>query len=168
LKKKSRHLWHYLSQIQKISEDHVLRFCKINKVVDAGIDTKTSKEDNRYISISKTDFPDVVILERCRGVKISKNGLSSKGLLLLRKLASYANPEFHAKQAMRQSTYGVPRVTVVYDEYDENIILPRGIESELLTLFGKNNIKYLINDNRYEGKQLQIKFDGQLDSYSNS
>lgn len=154
--------WHYLSQIQKIPEEHVLRFCKINKVIDAGIDSETSKIDNS--SISKTDFPDIVILERCRGVKISKNGLSSKGLLLLRKLASYANPEFYAKQAMRQSAYGVPRVTVVYDEDDESIILPRGIESELLTLFEKNNIKYLINDNRYEGKQFQIKFDGQLNS----
>nr|WP_312578922.1 DEAD/DEAH box helicase family protein [Sedimentibacter sp.] len=156
--------WRYLSQIQKISEEHVLRFCNINKVIDAGIDTETSKVDNRYISISKTDFPDVVILEKCRGIKISKNGLSSKGLLLLRKLASYANPEFYSKQAMRQSTYGVPRVTVVYDEDDESIILPRGIESELLNLFGRNNIKYIINDNRYECKQLQIKFDGQLDS----
>ena len=156
--------WHYLSQIQKIPEEHVLRFCKISKVIDEEIDTETSKVDNRYISISKTDFPDVVILEKCRGIKISKNGLSSKGLLLLRKLASYANPEFYAKQAMRQSVYGVPRVTVVYDEDDESIILPRGIESELLTLFEKNNIKYLINDNRYEGKQLQIKFDGQLNS----
>lgn len=127
----------------KDPEEHVLRFCKINKVIDAGIDSETSKIDNS--SISKTDFPDIVILERCRGVKISKNGLSSKGLLLLRKLASYANPEFYAKQAMRQSAYGVPRVTVVYDEDDESIILPRGIESELLTLFEKNNIKYLIN-----------------------
>lgn len=83
-------------------------------------------------------------------------------MLLLRKLASYANPEFYAKQAMRQSTYGVPRVTVVYDEDDESIILPRGAECDLLKLFEQNNIKYLINDNRYEGKQLHIKFDGQL------
>lgn len=153
--------WHYLSQIKKIPEEHVLEVCKSNKVIDTGIDSETLKVD-RHISIIKTDFPEVVILEKSRGIKISKNGLSSKGLLLLRKLASYANPEFYAKQAVRQSTYGVPRVTVVYDEDDESIILPRGVECDLLKIFEQNNIKCLINDNRYEGKQLHIKFDGQL------
>lgn len=154
--------WSYLSQIQKISEEQVLRVCSTNKDIDTGIDSQTSKGDNRYISITQTDFPEIVILEKCRGIKISKKDLSPKGLLLLRKLGSYANPEFYAKQAMRQSTYGIPRVTVVYDEDDQNIILPRGLEFGLLNLFEQNNIKYLLNDNRYEGKQLHIKFDGQL------
>lgn len=154
--------WHYLSQIQKLSEEHVLRICKSYKVKDMVTDSEISKVDNRYISVSKEDFPKIVVLEKCKGIEISKDGLSSKGLLQLRKLASYGNPEFYAKQAMRQSTYGVPRVTVVYDEYDTNIILPRGIESELVNLLEKNDIKYIVKDNRYEGKQLQIKFDGQL------
>lgn len=154
--------WHYLSQIQKLSEEHVLRICKSYKVKDMVTDSETSKVDKRYISVSKEDFPEIVVLEKCKGIEISKDGFSSKGLLQLRKLASYGNPEFYAKQAMRQSTYGIPRVTVVYDEDDASITLPRGIEYELLNLLEKKDIKYIVNDNRYEGKQLQIKFDGQL------
>ena len=67
-----------------------------------------------------------------------------------------------AKQAMRLSTYGTPRVSVVYDEGDESNILPRGVEVELLKIFDENNIKYLINDTRYNGKEIQVEFKGQL------
>lgn len=154
--------WHYLSQIKKISEKEVLGICKNYKLKDMETDLETSKVDNRYISITKGDFPEILVLEKSKGIKVSKDGLSSKGLLQLRKLASYGNPEFYAKQAMRQSTYGIPRVTAVYDEDDGSINLPRGIESELLDLLEKNDINYIVKDIRYEGKQLEIKFDGQL------
>lgn len=81
---------------------------------------------------------------------------------MFRKLASYANPEFYAKQAMRISTYGTPRVTVIYEEDEETIILPRGIEQKLKGILDNNNIKCTINDNRYEGKPLKIEFCGEL------
>ena len=154
--------WYYLSLVKKISEDNVFRICKIYKGIDVDDDSEILKVDKRDISITKNDFSEVVVLDRCRGIKVSKYGLSPKALLLLRKLASYANPEFYAKQAMRQSTYGIPRVTVVYDEDNEGIVLPRGIEVELLKILDENNIRCSIKDSRYEGKDIQIKFKGQL------
>ena len=154
--------WQYISRIQKISEDDISRVSKIHKSIDLGIEPETLRVDKTSIIITKNDFPEILVLERCRGIKISKHGLSSKALLLLRKLASYANPEFYAKQAMRLSTYGIPRVSVIYDEEDESITLPRGIEVELLEIFDENNIRYLINDNRNSGKEIQIEFKGQL------
>lgn len=154
--------WYYLSQIQKISEADVLRVCNIHKTTDIDFESEISETDKRAINISETDFPEIVVIDKGKGIKISKLGLSPKGLLLLRKLASYSNPEFYAKQAMRQSTYGIPRVTVVYDEDDGSIVLPRGIEIELLNTFDEYNIKYSVKDNRYVGEQLQIKFNGQL------
>lgn len=134
----------------------------MNKEIRIDDDSEVLKFDKRAISITRTDFPEVVVVERCRGIRISKHGISPKALLLLRKLASYANPEFYSKQAMRLSTYGIPRVTVVYDENDESIILPRGVEVELLSILDENNIRYSINDSRYEGKEIQIYFEGQL------
>lgn len=154
--------WKYLYQIQKVSEDDISRIGEIHKSIDISIEPETLRVDNESIIISKHDFPEIVVLERCRGIEISKCGLSPKALLLLRKLASYSNPEFYAKQAMRLSTYGIPRVSVIYDEEDESIILPRGVEVELLKTFDENNIKYLINDTRYSGEKIQIEFNGQL------
>ena len=154
--------WYYLSQIKKVPGEDVLRICNMHKDIKVNDDSEVLKVDNRTISITKNDFPETVVLERCRGIKVSKYRLSPKALLLLRKLASFANPEFYAKQAMRQSTYGTPRVTVVYDEDDKSIILPRGVELELVKILDENNIRYSINDSRYEGKELQIDFKGQL------
>lgn len=175
--------WLYLSQIQKNSEEDVLRVCKIYKYAytsfkqktaemyrfndeivkfkDIGIKSK-AETDNLTININTTDFPEIVVLEKCRGIKISKLDLSSKALFFLKKLASYNNPQFYEKQAMRQSTYGTPRVAVVYDEDNEYINLPRGVETELLDALNFTNIKYSINDNRYEGKLMRFKFCGQL------
>lgn len=154
--------WLYLSQIQKISGEDTLRICEMRKNTDTGNVFRGSEANNKGVGVTKIDFPEIVDLEYCRGIKISKSGLSPKALLLLRKLASYANPEFYAKQAMRQSTYGTPRVTVVYEEDSENIILPRGVEAELLNILNENNVRYLINDNRYGGKKLNIVFKGEL------
>lgn len=63
---------------------------------------------------------------------------------------------------MRLSTYGTPRVTVVYDEDEDSIILPRGVEIELINILDENNIRYSINDTRHEGKDINIAFKGQL------
>ena len=83
-------------------------------------------------------------------------------MVLIKKLASYANLEFSAKYAMRQSTCEISRLIVVCGEDDESIILPRSIEGESLNILDERNIRYLVNGNRHDGKQLQIKFNGRL------
>lgn len=154
--------WKYLSQIHKISEEEISRVCNIHKDTGRALEAEINEHKKATISVSKMDFPEIVILEKGRGIKVSKYGLSPKGLLLLRSLASYPNPEFYAKQAMRQSTYGTPRITVIYEEDEENFIIPRGIEAELLSILDTNNIKYIVNNNRYEGRPLKIEFCGEL------
>ncbi len=154
--------WWYLSQIHRIQEEDVLRISKMQTLKVVSGEQKASDHENRVISISQSDFPEVVLMNKGRGITISKSGLSPKALLSLRKLASYANPEFYEKQAMRQSTYGIPRVTVIYDEDEEDIVLPRGSEAELLRILDAANIKYSVSDKRYEGKSLQVEFSGQL------
>lgn len=65
------------------------------------------------IQVQKIDFPKKVIMNRCSGITICKDGISPKGLFALRKMASYLNLEFYSKQAMRQSTYKIPRMTFI-------------------------------------------------------
>src|SRR5665648_244703 len=66
---------------------------------------------------------------------------------------------------MRQSTYGIPRVTVLYDEDSESIILPRGVESNLVGKLDSADIKYSVVDQRNEGKTIKVVFKGQLTSH---
>lgn len=159
--------WNYLSQIKRIPKEFVTKFCKTNASTDLSNETEIIDKEKRPFNISQSDFPESIILNKCKGIWISKSGLSPKALLSLRKLASYANPEFYAKQAMRQSTYGIPRVTILYDEDVESIILPRGVESKLMSNLDAADIKYSVVDQRYEGKILKIEFKGQLTSHQN-
>ena len=154
--------WSYLSKIKRISEEFVTKFCKTNVTTDLTNKMEINDKGKRTFNISQSDFPETIILNKCEGIMILKSGLSAKALLSLRKLASYANPEFYAKQAMRQSTYGTPRVTVLYEEDTESITLPRGVEANLLSMLDAGDIKYSVVDQRNEGKTLNIEFNGQL------
>ena len=159
--------WSYLSQIKRIPEEFITKLCKTNTSIHLSNETEINEKEKRVLNINQSDFPETIILNKNKGIWISKSGLSPKALLSLRRLASYANPEFYAKQAMRQSTYGIHRVTVLYDEDAESIILPRGVESNLVSNLAAANIKYSVVDQRYEGKTLKIEFKGQLTSHQN-
>ena len=156
--------WNYLSQVKKISEAFIQRFCKDFKLVS--LDSKNEVDDKiikeQEVKIVKGDFPEGLILIKSKGIQIDKRGISPKGLFFLRKLASYSNPEFYQKQAMRQSTYGTSRVTVCYVENDTQIILPRGVETELIVGLKRFEVSCSIIDRRITGKALNINFIGQL------
>ncbi|MDW7670533.1 MAG: DEAD/DEAH box helicase family protein [Bacillota bacterium] len=168
--------WQYLSQVSRISEEFITAFVKSHKtagafsefvreeVHDHGHD---SHEDDLYrkCRVEKNDFPETLVLKRGTGIEISKQGISSRGLHFLRKLASYANPEFYAKQAMRQSTYGTPRVTVMYAENEQRIVLPRGIEETLCAFLDSSNIDYSVMEQRFSGRTLEMTFLGQLNQH---
>jgi hypothetical protein len=71
-------------------------------------------------------------------------------------MASYLNPEFYSKQAMRQSTCNIPRMTVMYEENDSNITIPRGLETKLINLLSECAVNYSIIDNRIYGRKINI------------
>ncbi|HZK61828.1 MAG TPA: DEAD/DEAH box helicase family protein, partial [Anaerovoracaceae bacterium] len=159
--------WSYLSQVKRISEEFVTKFCKTITPIDLSYESGIIDKEKRVLFIEQSDFPNTVILHRSKGIWISKSGLLPKALLSIRKLASYTNPEFYAKQAMRQSTYGIPRVTVLYDEDSESIILPRGVEFNLVGKLNSADIKYSVVDQRNEGKTIKVAFNGQLTNHQN-
>ena len=154
--------WLYLSQVKKISEEFITRFCKFVTPIQTSDENERIDRESKLIPIEKSDFSEKVILKRINGLLVSKAGLSPKALFSIRRLATYANPEFYAKQAMRQSTFGTPRVTVLYDEDAENIILPRGVEPDLVNKLNYVGVQYAIIDERNEGKKVKVDFKGEL------
>lgn len=159
--------WNYLAKVKKISEEFVTKFCKEAISFDSYEERENLDIDSKLINADRNDFPEIVTIKRKNGILLSKSGVSPKALYLIRKLASYSNPEFYAKQAMRQSTFGTPRMSVMYDEDSENIILPRGVEASLIDKFNKINVKYNIIDERNEGRAIKIAFNGELTDHQN-
>lgn len=154
--------WQYLSQILKISEEFILSFIKTQNKFTLSAKLDNEDDSEHGYQISKSDFPEALVLKKGKGIEINKKGISPKGLYFLRKLSSYSNPEFFAKQAMRQSTFGTPRVTAIYIENENYIVLPRGVELSLFDCLDRFDIRYSMIDKRFVGRTIDVKFSGQL------
>jgi len=62
------------------------------------------------------------------------------------RLASFQNPEFYKKQAMRLSTWNIPRIITCAENHKDFISIPRGCREDLLKLLNDNNISYDLED----------------------
>lgn len=88
--------------------------------------------------------------------------LSSKVLNHLRRIASFRNPDFYSKQALRLSTYQTPRIISCADIDDEYLALPRGCEDAVITLLREKGVLYRIEDKSNHGKPISVQFNGVL------
>jgi len=113
-------------------------------------------------SLSNSDFPGKILVVRSNMLYIPIKGLSPKVLNHLKRIASFRNPEFYAKQGMRLSTYNVPRIITCADVCDEHIALPRGCEDALITLFQDNAVSYSFQNESEQGSVIYVRFKGTL------
>lgn len=78
------------------------------------------------------------------------------------RLAAFQNPEFYKAQAMRFAVWDKPRVIGCAENYPNHIALPRGCLGAALELLQENGIRCDLNDERFEGKPIDIDFAGTL------
>lgn len=107
-------------------------------------------------------FPEEVNIVKANQIFIKKEGLSSQLITHLKRIAAFQNPEFYRQQAMRLSVYNKPRIISCSEDYGKYIALPRGCFDEIQFLFDKCNIKVNVQDKRFDGKEINIKFKGEL------
>jgi membrane protease subunit HflC len=72
------------------------------------------------------------------------------------------NPEFYKTQAMRLPVWDKPRIIACAEDHPEHIGLPRGCLEETLDLLKALKIRVELRDERFEGKQLDLAFSGEL------
>ena len=82
----------------------------------------------------------------------------------VKRLATFENPAFYKRQAMRLSTALTPRVISCSDEAPNRVGLPRGCLHELEELMGENGIEVDIDDQRLKGAPILRQFRGKLTS----
>jgi hypothetical protein len=80
----------------------------------------------------------------------------------LNRLAAFQNPEFYKAQATRLPTYGKPRVLCCVEEFPQVLALPRGLVDEVLVLLNQHQVKPDLQDERCEGKAIDVNFAGNL------
>ena len=107
-------------------------------------------------------LPPSVKIVRSNLIYVEKEGLPSAMLNRLNRLAAFQNPEFYRAQAMRLSTFGKPRVIRCAEEFPKHIALPRGCLDEITAFFKLHNVVIQLDDQRFAGNPIEVKFHGQL------
>lgn len=78
----------------------------------------------------------------------------------LKRIAAFKNPEFYSKQAMRISTYNIPRIICRADFTDDYLALPRGCEDAVTTMLESLGVAYEMIDETNHGKPVSVAFKG--------
>ena len=159
--------WEYLLNVGKLSEQLLEDVLKKNASIQPlGELSKTSEskpwETPMPKEIGRSDFSSEVIITRSNMLYIPLNQLSPKVLNHLKRIASFRNPEFYSKQALRLSTYQTPRIISCADIDDEYLALPRGCEDAVISLLREKGVPYRVEDKCYHGKPISVQFNGVL------
>ena len=113
-------------------------------------------------SFSTGPMPTAIEIVSADQIYIPKTELPPALRNALVRIAAFQNPEFYKAQAMRVPTYDKPRIIACAEEHAEHIALPRGCMDEVLTLFRDLKINAQIRDERFAGRPIDVRFQGDL------
>lgn len=95
-------------------------------------------------------------------IYVPKAGLPPALLNEVVRLAAFQNPEFYRAQAMRLPVYGKPRVVGCASDDGRHIGLPRGCLEDLELLLAEWGVRPHVDDKRFPGRPISVRFVGQL------
>ena len=156
--------WAFLYNIKKLREDDVDKLLNLHVNEEFGA-LSTSSESKPWVTptsqdLTKADFYSTMEIVKADKIYIPLKSISAKVLNHLKRIAAFKNPEFYSKQALRLSTYSVPRIISCFDITDEYLAMPRGCEDAILSFLNDNNVKYSITDETSHGKKISVTFTG--------
>ena len=159
--------WDYLLEIKRISEVTVDSILAKHATASELGELSTTSESKPWETpvpqkIAHNDFPALPVLIRSNMLYIPLQGFSAKVVNRLKRIASFKNPKFYARQRMRLSTYNIPRIISCADMEENYIALPRGCEDAVITLLESNKVAYHVEDKTNHGENIVVAFKGQL------
>lgn len=159
--------WAYLQGIKKISEDAIDEIISIH--VDSlpmGAFSKTSESTPWEVpvapQISYSDFCPTLRIVQSNMLYIPLKDVSAKVINHLKRIASFKNPEFYSRQAMRFSTFSTPRIISCFEITDDYLALPRGCEGAIRNFLSEKGVKATWIDKTNSGQKITVSFNGTL------
>ena len=156
--------WAFLYNINKVKDTEVDMLLNLHVCKGLGALT-TSSESKPWVTpipqdISKGDFYSEIEVTKADKIYIPLKAVSAKVLNHLKRIASFKNPEFYSKQALRLSTYSTTRIMSCFDITDDYLAMPRGCEDAILSFLNENGAKYNIVDETNHGTPISVSFQG--------
>lgn len=162
--------WLYLSQIQLISRATVDRLIEDTKNKPLGIATAAATNKTRRnvqkprkrLPLTPRDFPSNLLVTQADMLYIPEKSLSPAAQMEIRRLATFANPEFFRAQSMHQSVFGKPRLIDLSELRDGHVAIPRGCKTQLEQLVQETGVTAHYSDERKSGNPIVMAFKGVL------
>jgi hypothetical protein len=95
-------------------------------------------------------------------IYIPREGLPAGLVNRLVRLAAFQNPAFYSAQAMRLSTFGIPRIVACAELHSHHIALPRGCREAVDDLLAGLGVALHCRDERNAGQTVEVGFLGTL------
>ena len=159
--------WEYLMNIKKLTESDVNSLLQLQaSALPLGALSTTSEskpwETPTAPMIETIDFVNNLTIVKANMLYIPMSGLSARIVNHFKRIASFKNPEFYSRQAMRLTTYNIPRIISCAEIIDDYLALPRGCEDAIINLLKEKEVNYEIIDKTNHGKPIHVTFTGEL------
>ena len=169
-----RDQWAYLSTLSRISRAQVMAVVDAAERQDRVMDLRRPLDGEGQEARGLTPARLEVLPGMADSLPGSAEGVLSNQIYLPRaglppalinrllRLAAFQNPAFYRAQALRHSTFGIPRIIDCGELLPHHIALPRGCREELEQLFTEWGIRLHLRDERCAGRAVSTAFSGEL------
>lgn len=157
--------WAFLYNLKKIQESTIDQLLHLHYQEELG-KLSISSESKPWVTplpqnITQEDFHAKVEIIKADKLYIPLKAVSAKVLNHLKRIAAFKNPEFYSKQALRLSTYAIPRIISCFDITNEYLAMPRGCEDATRSFLNDNAVTYTIIDKTNHGNKISVSFQGE-------
>ena len=157
--------WSFLYSVRKVQEVEVDRLLALHIQEELG-ELATSSEIKPWVpptpqNIGKDDFYGKLTITKADKIYIPLKAVSAKAMNHLKRMASFRNPEFYSRQAMRFSTYSVPRIISCFDITDDYLAMPRGCWDAIEDFLTENKVMFDVSDETNHGNHISVSFRGE-------
>ena len=157
--------WAFLYNLKKIQESTIDQLLRLHSQEELG-KLSMSSESKPWVTplpqnITQEDFHAKVEIIKANKLYIPLKAVSAKVLNHLKRIAAFKNPEFYSKQALRLSTYAIPRIISCFDITNEYLAMPRGCEDATRSFLNDNAVTYTITDKTNHGNKISVSFQGE-------
>ena len=162
----------YLACIHRLSADNVRSVLQDQADLEIELDSHQSSDvtiraDERLLAVRDADDGQqlagrTVSIQLDAGLSVPREGLSSKLIGRLKRLAAFPNPEFYKLNRMRLPTYPHPRIIFSGELQADRLLLPRGVLDDAVRVLRSAGASVIVQDCRPCPRGIRVKFCGQL------
>ena len=135
----------------------------IDDIAANAAESDREKPWNRMQHFNKNDVEGKLHIILSNGIYVDNTNLKAAMQNRIRRMAAISNPVFYKNQAIGTSNYDTARwIYLGKDHLSGYIQIPRGLQNELWENIKQADIDYEMEDERQQGRKINVDFKGEL------